>query len=146
MSVGLKIQSKWHSGGEGCRAVGVTLAFGESQSKKASWARAVWHMDPLHSRSHEGSLWYCVWEELLLFTLSVNKVHSVSSGPGTISNPRNAVRVCVNGVNSLLQGTSLVVQWLSLCAPSAGGLGSISGKGTKILCATTEIEDPLCNN
>ena len=30
------------------------------------------------------------------------------------------------------QGTSLVVQWLGLCAPIDGGLGSIPGQGTKI--------------
>ena len=29
-------------------------------------------------------------------------------------------------------GTSLVVQWLRLHAPNAGGLGSIPGQGTKI--------------
>ena len=28
-------------------------------------------------------------------------------------------------------GTSLVVQWLRLCAPNAGGQGSILGKGTR---------------
>ena len=28
-------------------------------------------------------------------------------------------------------GTSLVVQWLRLCAPNSGGLGSISGQGTR---------------
>ena len=28
-------------------------------------------------------------------------------------------------------GTSLVVQWLRLCAPNAGGLGSIPGRGTR---------------
>ena len=28
-------------------------------------------------------------------------------------------------------GTSLVVQWLKLHAPSAGGLGSIPGQGTR---------------
>ena len=33
-------------------------------------------------------------------------------------------------------GTSLAVQWLKLCASTAGGLGSISGQGTKILHAT----------
>ena len=43
------------------------------------------------------------------------------------------------------QGTSLVVQWLRLRAPSAGGLGSIPGRGTrshmlqlKILHASTK--------
>ena len=29
-------------------------------------------------------------------------------------------------------GTSLVVQWLRLCASSAGSMGSIPGQGTKI--------------
>ena len=31
--------------------------------------------------------------------------------------------------------TSLAVQWLRLCCPNAGGTGSISGQGTKILHA-----------
>ena len=35
-------------------------------------------------------------------------------------------------------GTSLVVQWLRLCAPNAGGLGSIPGGGTKIPHTTTK--------
>ena len=63
-------------------------------------------------------------------------------------------------------GTSLVVQWLRLCAPSAGGLGSIPGQGTrshmpqlrirmpqlKILHVTTkrsrtpQLKDPACRN
>ena len=34
------------------------------------------------------------------------------------------------------QRTSLVVQWLRLCAPIAGGPGSIPGQGTKIPHAT----------
>ena len=29
-------------------------------------------------------------------------------------------------------GTSLVVQWLRLCASNAGGVGSIPGQGAKI--------------
>ena len=29
------------------------------------------------------------------------------------------------------QGTSLVVQWLRLCTPNVGGLGSILGQGVK---------------
>ena len=33
-------------------------------------------------------------------------------------------------------GPSLAVQWLRLCAPSAGGTGSIPGQGTKIPHAT----------
>ena len=47
----------------------------------------------------------------------------------------------------------MVVQWLRLCAPNAGGLGSIPGQGTrshmpqlKILHATMKTEDPkYCN-
>ena len=34
--------------------------------------------------------------------------------------------------NFFEEGTPLVVQWLSLCAPSAGGMGLIPGQGTKI--------------
>ena len=36
------------------------------------------------------------------------------------------------------QGTSQVVQWLRLHASSAGGMGSISGQGIKILRAKNE--------
>ena len=32
-------------------------------------------------------------------------------------------------------GNSLTVQWIELCASSAGGIGSIPGQGTKILQA-----------
>ena len=32
-------------------------------------------------------------------------------------------------------GTSLVAQWLRLCASTVGGMGSIPGGGTKILHA-----------
>ena len=34
---------------------------------------------------------------------------------------------------ALSVGTSLVGLWLSLCAPSAGGMGWIPGQGTKVL-------------
>ena len=50
-------------------------------------------------------------------------------------------------------GTSLVVQLLRLHAPNVGGLGSISGQGTrshmpqlKILHAATKMENPACIN
>ena len=33
-------------------------------------------------------------------------------------------------------GASLVVQWVRLRVPNAGGLGSISGGGTRVPCAT----------
>ena len=39
-----------------------------------------------------------------------------------------------------LRGTSLVVQWLRLCAASAGGTGSVTGWGTKIPHATWHNE------
>ena len=35
-------------------------------------------------------------------------------------------------ISTVLQGTALVVQWLRLHAPNAGGLGSVPGWGTKI--------------
>ena len=58
-------------------------------------------------------------------------------------------------------GTSLVVQWLGLCAPNGGGQGSIPGQVVprshmpelrvsmpqlKILLAEIKIEDPPCCN
>ena len=54
-------------------------------------------------------------------------------------------------------GTSLVVQWLRLHAPNAGGLGSIPGQGTRSHAATKSShattkdpayrnKDPLCHN
>ena len=36
------------------------------------------------------------------------------------------------GIKGSDPGTSLVVQWLRLCAPTAGGTISIPGQGTKI--------------
>ena len=54
-----------------------------------------------------------------------------------------------NGTNV---GTSLVVQWLRLRAPNAGGRGSIPGQGTRShMRATTKsshamTEDPKCCN
>ena len=39
-------------------------------------------------------------------------------------------------VNNRDRGTSLVVQWLRLCSPSAEGTGSIPGQGTTIPHAT----------
>ena len=51
-----------------------------------------------------------------------------------------------------ISGTSLVVQWLRLCAPHAGGLGLIPGQGTRsyMHAATknshTATEDPTHHN
>ena len=45
--------------------------------------------------------------------------------------------------------TTLVVQWLGLCAPNAGGKGSIPGRGTKIPQVTkhgqNKIKDQKAN-
>ena len=45
--------------------------------------------------------------------------------------------------------TTLVVQWLGLCAPNARGMGSISGRGTKIPQVTkhgqNKIKDQKAN-
>ena len=56
-------------------------------------------------------------------------------------------------VKKTILGTSLVVQWLRLQVPKAGGLGSIPGKVTsshvpplKTVHATTNIEDPARRN
>ena len=41
-------------------------------------------------------------------------------------------------------GTSLVVQWLRLRAPNAGGLGSIPGQGTR--SHMLQLKDSACCN
>ena len=41
-------------------------------------------------------------------------------------------------------GTSLVVQWLRLHAPNAGGPGSIPGPGTR--SHVPQLKDPACHN
>ena len=41
-------------------------------------------------------------------------------------------------------GTSLVVQWLRLRAPNAGGLGSIPGQGTR--SRMPQLKDLACHN
>ena len=43
-------------------------------------------------------------------------------------------------------GTSLVVQWLRLCTPTAEGLGSIPGQGTRSHILQLESEDTMCCN
>ena len=64
------------------------------------------------------------------------------------------------GKMKVTRGHSLVGQWLRLCAPNAGGLGSIPGQGTrshmpqlrvytpqlKIPQATTKDKDLACPN
>ena len=56
-------------------------------------------------------------------------------------------------IEEVTSGTFLVAQGLRLCAPNAGGPGSIPGQGTrshmsqlKILCAVMKTEDSTCQN
>ena len=46
-----------------------------------------------------------------------------------------------NFIKKLIRGTFLVVQWLRLCVPSAGGLGSNSGQKTKIPQAASHSQN-----
>ena len=43
-----------------------------------------------------------------------------------------------------MSGTSLVVQWLRLCAPYAGGMGLIPDQGTKIPHGTAKKKKKQC--
>ena len=47
--------------------------------------------------------------------------------------PKISFNVALN--NNVKGGTSLVVQWLRLCTPNAGVMGSIPGQGTKTQCS-----------
>ena len=42
-------------------------------------------------------------------------------------------------------GTSLVAQWLRLCAPNAGGPGSTPGQGTRSHMHASTKEPACCN-
>ena len=42
-------------------------------------------------------------------------------------------------------GTSMIAQWLRLCAPNAGGLGSIPAQGT-ISPMRAATKEPTCHN
>ena len=75
-------------------------------------------------------------------------------GPSGFSREREPIGSWKYWLKEVSSGTSLVVQWLSLHTPNAGGLGSILGQGTrshglqlktlhakqrlKILCAVTK--------
>ena len=45
--------------------------------------------------------------------------------------PMHRIKDCTSDLYSSTAGTSLVVQWLRLQAPNAGGLGSMPGRGTR---------------
>ena len=49
------------------------------------------------------------------------------------------------GDSKWVRGNSLVVQWVTLCAPNAGGTGSIPGQGTRS-CRHAATKDPACCN
>ena len=42
-------------------------------------------------------------------------------------------------------GTALVVQWVRLCTPNAGGLGSVPSGGTRSHMHTTAKKSACCN-
>ena len=74
------------------------------------------------SKEHRPRLWpseNCVRS---LTCRSLGEHLSMACGEGS---PRKVL------IGLFLLGTSLVVQWLRLHAPSAGGLGSIPGQGTR---------------
>ena len=48
-------------------------------------------------------------------------------------------------IKSINNGTSLVVQWVILRAPNAGGLGSIPGLGTTSLMPAATKDLAYCN-
>ena len=50
--------------------------------------------------------------------------------------PWGKVGVKITAIIRIDTGTSLVVQWLGLCASTTGGTGLIPGWGTRILHAT----------
>ena len=43
--------------------------------------------------------------------------------------------LCLCNQKMVIAGTSLVIQWLRLCASNAGNTGLPFGQGAKILCA-----------
>ena len=64
---------------------------------------------------------------------------------GFLSSASMSLILCrVRHIKNKVDGTSLVVQWLRLHAPNAGGLGLIPGRGTKI--PHTATKDPECFN
>ena len=59
-------------------------------------------------------------------TSPTNKVICILAKPMTVSHDKLGITVEKDG-----QGTSLVIQWLRLCTPNAGGPGSIPAQGTR---------------
>ena len=89
--------------------------------------------------------------------LLCQKVACVNCDVSTKANvlfPKSCANSATHSVKYLnVFKTSLVVKWLSLHAPNAGGLGSIPGQRTrsnmpqlKTAYATTQTEDPACSN
>ena len=62
-----------------------------------------------------------------------------------LSSASMSLNLCrIRHIKNKIGGTSLVVQWLRLHAPTAGGLCFIPGRGTKI--PHTATKDPECLN
>ena len=59
------------------------------------------------------------------------RIFSCARKPGHVGRPGNAVLQVLIPESQEYLGASLVVQWLRLHAPSAGGCGSIPGQGTR---------------
>ena len=59
---------------------------------------------------------------------AVGFLNDRGKGRGFLVNPKFGTK---NGNKIFIKGTLLVVQWLRLCAPNSGGLGSIPGQGTR---------------
>ena len=69
---------------------------------------------------------------------SINR--SIWKGTGLLRLPRNSLWHLMSLSRKGEAPTSLPVQWLGLCASTAGGTGSIPGVGTKILHAAWSIQ------
>ena len=104
-----------------------------------------WSGVPLPSPKIPQTARYCKKKKIIIFPGAPRKEHRPRLWPS-----ENCVRsltcrslgehlsmACGEGsprkvlIGLFLLGTSLVVQWLRLHAPSAGGLGSIPGQGTR---------------
>ena len=72
----------------------------------------------------ETSSWYWIWQWFLVYDTKCTS-NKRKRRIGLHQNPK---LLCIKRVK---WGTSLVVQWLGLCAPNAGGPGSITGQGTR---------------
>ena len=95
-----------------------------------------------HQMEEARAPWFSLWCSSPGFKCTRRKRSSSQEKPNTTGT-----------VPPWAPGKSALVQWLRLHTPSAGGLGSIPGQGTrshmpqlKTLHAATKTEDPACRN